>query len=151
MICWKTVKMRNNTAWGRTVIVLMCDWKEFKYNITKQIIAADANRKKKRICKISCECCVYTNYRKVIWNICPKLTCCVLLLYPCSISPNSVSLKRTSCLGHFGPSQFSDCRRHERLSPASLYSCTHLRTRHKLSIRCKVCTQGEMSFLAQTI
>lgn len=73
--------------------------------------------------------CVYlnTSYRKVIWNICPKLTCWVLLLYPCSISPNRVSLKWTSCRGHFGPSQLSDCRRQERPSPASLYSCTHLR------------------------
>lgn len=73
---------------------------------------------------------LYINYRNVIWNICPKLTCCVLLLYPCSISPNRVSLKRTSCLRHFGPSQFSDCRRQERPSPANLYSWTHLRTRH---------------------
>ena len=93
------------------------------------------------MCVHLCECgCVflYASYRKVIWNICPKLTCWVLLLYPCSISPNRVSLKWTSCLGHFGPSQFSDCRRQERPSPASLYSCTHLRERDKLSIQCTI-------------
>lgn len=88
--------------------------------------------------------CVSVNvcgcYRKVIWNICPKLTCWVLLSYPCSISPNRVSLKWTSCLGHFGPSQLSDCRRQERPSSASLYSCTHLRRRReKLTIWCTIC------------
>lgn len=77
------------------------------------------------------------SYRKVIWNICPKLTCWVLLLYPCSISPNSVSLKWTSCLGHLGPSQLSDCKRQERPSSASLYSCTHLKGTEKPSIQCK--------------
>lgn len=67
-----------------------------------------------------------SSYLKVIWNICPKLTCWVLLSYPCSISPNRVSLKWTSCRGHLGPSQLSDCRRQERPSSARRYSCTHL-------------------------
>lgn len=115
-----------------SVFFFVCFFRE-KKNLKLRLFCRNPQEKKIRQNKAMTEAgaALQLCHLKVIWKIWPKLTRWVLLSYPCSISPNSVSLKRPPCLPpppHLGPSQLlSDCRRQERPSSARRYSCTHLR------------------------